>query len=155
MEIPGRGEQGEAADQVRPTLRRRYGQGSPHAIPGQHGRSAGQTRGRGHRALHAAGNVVGQAETAFGFPRPTPVQQQRPHALAGQPAQHRIALRQIEHVGPVDQAGDEQHRPGRRRPIVQQPRAALRPDRGRVDQVTVPGMPPVGGDALDQCGILA
>ena len=73
-------------------------------------------------------------------PGVAPVHQDRPQPLRRQPAQHRAAGREVEDVGAVDQARHHEHRRAvrvarlRRRAVVEQPRAALRPDRRRVGE---------------------
>ena len=65
-----------------------------------------------------------------------------------------MARRQVQHIGAVHQAGHEQHARALAA-IVQQPAAALLPDRRRIGQVAAPGMPAIGGDAGNQRGVLA
>ena len=63
-----------------------------------------------------------------------PVHQQRPQALRRQLAQQAAAGREIEDVGAIDQRRHRQQRRAARRAVVEQPRAAVRPQHGRLGQ---------------------
>ena len=108
------------------------------------------------RAFQPAGDVVGQGKAPLDLARPAPVEQQRPDAGAGQEPQHRMAGREVEHIGAVHQAGHEQHRRcGSIAAVIQQPGFALGPDRRRIGQVARPGMAAIGGDPRDQSGVIS
>ena len=95
-----------AAHPVRPAQRRGQRQQPAHAIADQH---HGPRQRRPSARSSRPGDIVGQGEAALGLARPAPVEQQRPHPLPGEEAQHGGPGSQVQHLGAVDQGGDEQH----------------------------------------------
>ena len=153
MEVPGRGQERQPGNIVLAPERQRQRQQPTHAVADHRRPRPGLGADRIERGLEPAGDVIGEREATFLGTRAIPVDQKRPQALPGEPAQQAAVGGKIEDIAAVDQRGHHQHRQGIAGPgrtVVEQSGGAGAPQHRRLGQIATVGMSAVAQNAVRQ-----